>query len=582
MTVAQPALEFEFLNPARAPFGSVVARQLSVWPFTARTARLFLLLDPSIAEDDLRGGLLRAMQKAYFASDCHSQTRAVREAALAAHYVLRHRNRDVLPLDQVNAATAVAALRGDVAYVALAGHAAVFAWRNGDLAGQRGVLRLPRPLGLEQDPLITLWSSPLESDDRLILVCGATWRPDSSRVLRDVLASTNTAVDAEEQLAIALGNHRPAGVQVIIPSAPVKAARQLRLVAAHESPAPRLTSSQRAKPAHRPFRLRRWLTSLFGVALLATVIAAALTISSEPPRASSDAPQMAQIISGADRVDMVSPSMAVRLGPSGVNVVDLAAGDDALYTLDVGEGSVRSFALGTLDQQPTPETLVARTGTLLDGAVRRLGRPIAIQYVGGALLIVDQARSVVQVGPDRVLVLRSVPSSLAWQALGALGSDTGGHLFFVDSGSRRVLEYPPMSQRVLDPPQLLLDSAITPGLPVEHIAELVGADDSVVMRFDDGSVHRFGQGGIDEPVLARPSDGYLVAVRSIAADRGGGLFLADPANARILQVARDGSLIRQLRDPALAGVRQIRSSLDGQRVFGLVASGVLVFDTPPM
>src|ERR671939_1435338 len=94
MTLAQPALE-----RAESPFGAVVARQLSAWPFAARTARLFLLVEPSLPDEAVRRGLLRAMQQAYFRSDGWSQTRAVREAVLAAHYVLRHRNRDVLPID---------------------------------------------------------------------------------------------------------------------------------------------------------------------------------------------------------------------------------------------------------------------------------------------------------------------------------------------------------------------------------------------------------------------------------------------------------------------------------------------------
>src|SRR3982074_3050154 len=111
MLVAQPEVEIP-----EAPFGAVVARQLSVWPFAARTLRLFVLVDPSLPALAPRSGLVRAMQDAYFRSDGFSQTRAVREAALAAHYVLRHHNRDVLPLDHINAATAVAAVRGDVAF----------------------------------------------------------------------------------------------------------------------------------------------------------------------------------------------------------------------------------------------------------------------------------------------------------------------------------------------------------------------------------------------------------------------------------------------------------------------------------
>src|SRR5438309_10925620 len=96
-----------------APFGAVVARQLSVWPFAARTLRLFVLVDPSLSDPNLRRGLVRAMQQGYFRSDGCSQTRAVREAALAAHYVLRHHKRDALRIAHVSAATAVAAVGGN-------------------------------------------------------------------------------------------------------------------------------------------------------------------------------------------------------------------------------------------------------------------------------------------------------------------------------------------------------------------------------------------------------------------------------------------------------------------------------------
>jgi hypothetical protein len=68
----------------------------------------------------------------------------------------------------------------------------------------------------------------------------------------------------------------------------------------------------------------------------------------------------------------------------------------------------------------------------------------------------------------------------------------------------------------------------------------------------------------------------------MAADRVGGLYLADAANARVLQVTLDGTVVRELRDPTLAGVRQIQASLDSRRLYGLVAAGVMVFDIPPM
>jgi len=595
MTALQPAFENALpnttphadVNAPELPFGAVVARQLSVWPFAARTTRLFLLVDPSLPDRSLRRGLLRAMQQAYFASDGYSQTRAVREAALAAHYVLRHHNRDVLPLEHINAASAVAALRGDVAFVALAGHAAAFAWRDGEITGQRGILRLPRPLGLEQDPSINLWSTPLFAGDRLVLVCGATWRQDSQHLIASILAAAPSAALAEEQLAAALGGQRPASVLVVGPGSVSRPARHLRLVASRDgSSLDTLTEPAKAPPAPptRNLPLRRWLTSLFGVALLASVGVAAFTIAPEPVAAP---PEMAaQMLVLAEPIERVTPSMAVRLGPSGANVVDLAVGSDALYTLDVAEGSVRAFTLEALDQQPLPSTLVARTGTPIDVAGHRLAVPVAIEYLADAqpdqagLAIVDQSRTVVQVGKDRGLKVRTVPASASWQTLGALGSDSAGRLFFMDSGAHRLLQYQPLGQRVSAPPTRVLDSTIAPDLAFEHAAQIIGEPDSVVLRLDDGTLQRFDGSGTALAIVPRPADARPVTARSIASDRAGSLYVADPENARVLQTGLDGSVARQLRDPALGGVRLIQTSLDGRRLYALVASGVLVFDIP--
>src|SRR5579859_1449837 len=222
------------VDHAEAPFGAVAARQLSVWPFAARTQRLYVVVDPSLADPTLRRGLVRAMQQGYFRSDGCSQTRAVRAAALAAHYVLRHHNRDALPIAQVSAASAVAAVRGDVAFVALAGDAAAFAWRDGTLTGQRGVLRIARPLGMEHDPRITLWSTPLDPGDRLVLVCGATWTADSPRAIEQILGRASPVDLAEEQLAATLGGPRPAGVMMVESSGAPRPERRLTLVSARE------------------------------------------------------------------------------------------------------------------------------------------------------------------------------------------------------------------------------------------------------------------------------------------------------------------------------------------------------------
>lgn len=632
MLVAQPTVELP-----EAPYGAVVARQLSVWPFATRTLRLFVLIDPSLPDPTPRHGLVRAMQQAYFGSDGCSQTRAVRDAALAAHYVLQHHNRDVLPLHHVNAATAVAALRGDIAFVALAGDAAAFAWRKGVLTSHRGVLRLPRPLGLEQDPNITLWSTRLEPGDRLLLVCGAAWRPDSARLIEDILKQCAGEGDhtVEKRLAEALSGSRPAGV-LVADQAPGarRRERHLALVSSRELQPPRepaLAPARTAEPSaaetHVP-ALRRWATRLLALALCAAAAIAALTPipaatprlaavhqvqallaqateTSDPAQAhalAADALDVAQhqppadvgaLVSQAastldaiDRVVRVTPAMAVQLGQSGDNIVDLAVGDDTLYTLDVVEATVRAYPLDGLDLQPTPDTLLVRAGAPVGSGARPMATPVAIQYLSGprpelgVLAIVDQARGVVQVGHDRALSPRPVPSSASWRELGALGADTEGRLYVLDSGSRRLLEYPSVAQPTLDPPRLLLDDASAPGLAFDKAAEIVGQQDDVYLRMDDGTLRHFDGQGRERAFVVSTPDAGPPTVSAVAPDRAGGLYLADSAHARILHTTADGTVLRQLRDPVLAGVRQIRSSLDGRRLYGLVAAGVLVVDLP--
>lgn len=570
MSVVLPALEPSTSLHAPAPFGAMVARQLSVWPFGARTTRLFLLIDPSVARQTLRAGLLKAMQQAYFASDGYSQTRAVREAALAAHYVLRHHNRDVLPLDQVNAASAVAAVRGNVAFVALAGHAAAFAWHAGDLTGQRGILRLPRPLGLAKDPVITLWRTPLDAGDRLVLVCGAHWRPESEDNVRAILASSSSTAEAEHELSLALGDARPASVLVITPAA---RAPHLRLVSAREEHEHGLlVDAEPAPQVRRQLSVRKWLFPFLGLLLLGLVAIAALALS---PRVGLP----------ADRTDALTPRLAVRLGASAQNVVDLAAGDTSLYTLDVVEGTVRAYALDGSDQQPGPETLLARAGTPVSGAADGLAQPVAIEYLPGtpgSLVVIDQARNVVQLGQDGQLSRRYIPSSSAWRELGALGSGPAGELLFLDSRAHQLLAYPTSNQLIADAPRLVLDDATAPRLSFERIAQVVAAPQALLVRLDDGSVHRLSAAGADQPLALPAVDGQSGAVSAIAEDGAGGVFLADPLDARVVQTTVDGTLVRELRSPALAGVRAIATSVDGRRLYALVASGVLVADIPSL
>jgi hypothetical protein len=93
-------------------------------------------------------------------------------------------------------------------------------------------------------------------------------------------------------------------------------------------------------------------------------------------------------------------------------------------------------------------------------------------------------------------------------------------------------------------------------------------------------VRRFDAQGAELDFAPQSPDGRRPAFAGITPDRGGGLYLADAANARILHLTAEGEYTRELRHPALAGLRQLKSSVDGRRLYGLVASGVLAFDVP--
>jgi hypothetical protein len=544
-----------------------MARQISVWPFAARMQRLFLLVDPSAPRPALRDGLVRAMQQAYFRSDGLSQTRSVREAALAAHYVLKHNNRDALPLDQVCASAAVAAVRGQIAFVALSGDASAFAWRNGRLTGHYAPVRLARPLGLETDPGITLWSTRLEPGDRLLLVCGAEGHADALEVLEEILSRDLPSEETEQQVSEALGAARPAGALVVGTAGGLhqRSRSHLRLVPPPEKPPVQATAL---------VNRMRWVWSAIGLFVLAALVIGA--IAATAPTTHAPAARAA----GSDTVYPVAPEMAVQLGQSGNNVIDLAVGDDALYTLDVVESAVRTFGLDALDQQPAPETLLVRTGAAIAGTSHRLAQPVAIQYLGSGLAIVDQARAVVEVGHDRALSLGTPPSSASWGELGALGTDLSAHLFVLDSAARQLLDYPIRDQRPQDPPQLVLEASTAGDLAFDRAAEVIGVEDSVYVRFDDGSVRRFDAQGHEQSFRVQPPDGAPLTVSGMTPDHLGGLYLADANHARVVHTLADGTYLRELRNPALGGLRQLKSSLDGHRLYGLVTAGVLTLAVP--
>ena len=534
-------------------FGTSVARHVAIWPFGTQTQRLLLLVDPEPTEPSLLRALLRAMQDAYERAETDSQVSAVRQALLAAHDVLRSHNRGAPDEARVAARAVVAAARGPTAYVGLVGHAAAFSWSGAVLEGQHTATRPIRPLGLEADPRVTLWSAPFGPGDRLVLACGAGWNDETFDLVRDVLRSTPTEL-AAARLADALAGARGT----------------CRVLVADGAPGPARRDSAPRYPA--PRRQRLALPARAVVGLLLAVVAFVSLGPAQPLL------QSRRVSDPGGRTDWVAPRRLVSLGNQVSNVVDLAVSRDAVYTLDVAEGAVRGFELSADDQLPTPDTLVLGRGTPVGG--RRLDAPVAIEYVqgGGAsgLVVVDRARGVVQVQRGTT-TLRPLASSRGWQRLASLASDEQGNLYVVDSQARQLLVYPGAAEGLVDPPRVALDADAS--VPLEHALSLLPLDDFFVL-LDDGRVARFDRQGQPRPFELNAPGGRVGPIASLAHDGSGGLYLADPEHERVVQTTVDGGFVRQLRGSSLAGLRALHPGMDYQYLYGLAADGIIDLALP--
>ncbi|MBV9355288.1 MAG: hypothetical protein JO023_07130 [Chloroflexi bacterium] len=580
----------ELPGPAPAPEPDpacrlAVVRQFALWPFGSRLLRLHLLLETGEPDEHLNRVLLRAMQQEYFRSEARSQTKAMRSVVLSAHYVLQHRNHDALAHDRVTAAAACSAMRGNTAFVAMAGDAVALAWDGERLRFDRGGARLARPLGGESQPEIRLWSTPLEAGGRLALLCCPRWDDDALSVAERILSSSEPPAGAQAALAEAFaGSAGPA--HVLVAAAPAHAERRPRLHASRPpAPAARRGPTgtypvEQVRPlvakAGRPGQ--RSATSRRRPLLLAPLLASLLVLASlafASPTSRSNPPTLNIRTSGA----LLAP-----FAHAGARLADLAVGPDRLYTLDVGQGVVRQYRTDQVGQIGATEIL--HTGMSVDG--QAVEAPVAMTYLPdpthstGALAVVDGGRDLLLAFLDGRLVRQPMLGS-NWQGLSSLSAEPGGGLLLADGGNGSLLTYPTPSidQALQSSP--LLDRASAPALPFDHIVGILPASDLYV-ETDDGVVRRFDTSGQELPFAVQPPDAPLGPISGMTGDGQGGLFLADPTRQRIVETGREGQVVRELRTPDvdLDSVRAPQLSLDGSRLYALTDQGVIAIDLPAL
>jgi len=109
-------------------------------------------------------------------------------------------------------------------------------------------------------------------------------------------------------------------------------------------------------------------------ALAASAIDVIQRVSGAPDEVGDILTRAAQKLDQIDRTVPVEPAMAVRLGPSGTNVVDLAVGDIDLGPVSRGLGKVDRGRLGRTDD----DRLDPRPGAVVAGHRAPRGAPMGV------------------------------------------------------------------------------------------------------------------------------------------------------------------------------------------------------------
>jgi hypothetical protein len=178
------------------------------------------------------------------------------------------------------------------------------------------------------------------------------------------------------------------------------------------------------------------------------------------------------------------------------------------------------------------------------------------------------------IGADGSIQRRRLPMDSQWKRIVALSTfrDT---LYVLDSGAARLLAYPSGASAYE-----ALNARTAPNLPFGNVAEMLALEQLYIRR-DDGRVLRFDYQGREQSFQVQVPDSPLGAVAGLASDRRGGLYLADPANRRIVHVTGAGDLVRVLHPPSAAVCSgQIQTSGDGSTLFCFDGAGLAAAPLP--
>lgn len=206
---------------------------------------------------------------------------------------------------------------------------------------------------------------------------------------------------------------------------------------------------------------------------------------------------------------------------------------------------------------------------------RIAGAPVAVSWdqAGGRLLVLDAERqlwSLVAGAPNE-------PVALPLRDAGELRSVASiasyiGNLYVLDPEAGEVWRYLPAGDGYDSERDGLLGAIELP--EATHLAvdgDIYIQDGAATRRFREGTEQPPLMIGIDEPPVA-PAAVVEDVIRGL-------IFVADRGNGRVIVGDREGLFVRQYRHSALADLRGLALSGDGETLYVLTADGIEAFNT---
>jgi hypothetical protein len=247
---------------------------------------------------------------------------------------------------------------------------------------------------------------------------------------------------------------------------------------------------------------------------------------------------------------------------------DLALGGGGAYFLDRDQGRVIGVSLLT----PNPDPFVMyEEGSLIGTELAAKAHSMAWAEGTGALLVMDEQRSLVAVRPPNTGERLTVRAANEWGSEDGIGSFDNA-LYVLDRGSDQVWRYPD-GESGFDSER----EGVLPSFELDSATEMAAAD-PLYLLFNDGSIARF-SGSVAQPFSQAGLDKPMSSPGSITPLPGQGMVLvADRGNSRIVVFSPDGTFRQQLVSPRFTDLRAI--AVDEQAGLLYILNGTSLYRTP--